>query len=254
MEEEKKEFEIRLAEVEPFRKQIKIARQFVSEVNLNIDKESFGFRVMTLDNVVMVTLKVLSSSCIEYDVKKKTKIGLSINQLYDILKVINKNDIIVLSRESDKFIIEAKNKNTKRFSIPIIELEEKDQKEPQLKFKAKVITDSTQFKEELKALDTVCESVLFSCHKDKLVLGGYGDITKLETTIKEDDNTKIENNTDKVITSRYTMDFLKKILESSILSDTVTLEFDKDYPLRATFKEIDRYMLEFILAPRVEND
>lgn len=249
---ENKQFKISLADVEQFKKQIRIAEQLVSEVNLRIDKDSFGFREMEVFNVCMVNLKILSSSCVEYDVKEKTKIGLNINQLYNILSVINKNDIILLSREKDKFIIEAENKNTKRFSIPIIKLDLKEQKEPDLKFKAKVTTDSKQLKEELKALDTVASSVLFSCHKDKLVLGGYGDITKLETTIKEDDNTRIENDTNKVITSKYSIEFLKKILESSIISDDVTLEFGKDYPLKATFKGVDRYLLEFVLAPRVE--
>lgn len=249
---ENKQFKISLADVEQFKKQIRIAKQLVSEVNLRIDKDSFGFREMENVNVCMINLKVLSSSCVEYDVKEKLQIGLNINQLYQILSVINKNDLIVLSREEDKFIIEAKNKNTKKFSIPIIELETKEQKEPQLKFKAKVTTDSKQFKEELKALDSVALSVLFSCHKDKMVLGGYGDITKLETTIKEDDYTKIENDTNKVITSRYSIEFLKKILESSILGDDITLEFGKDYPLKATFKGVDKYLLEFILAPRVE--
>lgn len=247
-----RQFKISLADIEDFKKQIKIAKEFVSEVNLKIDKEDFGFREMTPDNVAMINLKVLNSSCTEYDVEGKTRIGLNIMQLYEVLRVINKNDIIVLTREEDKFIIEAKNKNTKRFSIPIIKLDIKEPKEPDLKFKVKVVTDSKQFKEELKALDTVALSVLFSCHKDKLVLGGYGDITKLETTIKEDDNTKVENDTDKVIVSKYSIEFLKKILEGSILSDDITLEFGKNYPLKATFKGVDKYLLEFILAPRVD--
>ena len=40
----------------------------------------------------------------------------------------------------------------------------------------------------------------------------------------------------------------------SKISENVTVLFDRDYPLRLDYKEIDKLQLSFILAPRVEND
>jgi len=39
----------------------------------------------------------------------------------------------------------------------------------------------------------------------------------------------------------------------SKLTDNVTILFDRDYPLKLDFKEVDKVQLSFILAPRVEN-
>jgi DNA polymerase III sliding clamp (beta) subunit (PCNA family) len=56
------------------------------------------------------------------------------------------------------------------------------------------------------------------------------------------------------VQSKYSIEYLKKMIGGSKLSEQVTLEFNKDYPLKLTFKEVDKFLLSFILAPRVEND
>ena len=38
------------------------------------------------------------------------------------------------------------------------------------------------------------------------------------------------------------------------LSENVEIRFNKDYPLKIDFKAVDKLLLSFILAPRVENE
>ena len=40
----------------------------------------------------------------------------------------------------------------------------------------------------------------------------------------------------------------------SKLTDRVSLHFNNDYPLKLEYKAVDKLMLSFILAPRVDND
>ena len=44
------------------------------------------------------------------------------------------------------------------------------------------------------------------------------------------------------------------MINGSKLSDEVVIQFNKDYPLKLEYKSVDKVMLSFILAPRVEND
>ncbi len=44
------------------------------------------------------------------------------------------------------------------------------------------------------------------------------------------------------------------MIEGSKLSDRVLIQFNKDYPLKLTYSKIDKVMLAFILAPRVDTD
>ncbi len=108
-------------------------------------------------------------------------------------------------------------------------------------------------KKELKAIESIAESVTFNCYKRELVLSGDGELSRLDTTIRQDENTRIKQEKEIVI-SKYSIEFLKKILESSILTDDVTIEFSKDYPMRMTFKMVDKLILSFTLSSRIEED
>ena len=44
------------------------------------------------------------------------------------------------------------------------------------------------------------------------------------------------------------------MINGSKLSNEVSIYFSKDYPLKLEYKTVDKVMLSFILAPRVEND
>ena len=70
--------------------------------------------------------------------------------------------------------------------------------------------------------------------------------------IKESENTKI--NTTAPAKAKYSVEYLKKMINGSKLADTVTIQFNKDYPLKLDYKTVDKLSLSFILAPRVEND
>ena len=59
-----------------------------------------------------------------------------------------------------------------------------------------------------------------------------------------------ENN----IRARYSIEYLKKIIKGSKLSDNMTLLMSNDYPLKVEYKIIDKLSLATILAPRVSND
>jgi len=44
------------------------------------------------------------------------------------------------------------------------------------------------------------------------------------------------------------------MISGSKIASEVTISFNKDYPLKLEYSTIDKVMLAFILAPRVEND
>ena len=81
-----------------------------------------------------------------------------------------------------------------------------------------------------------------------------GDLNQAKIEIKEDETTKITFSSDDKVRAKYSIEYLKKMISGSKLSDEVTIHFNKDYPLKLEYKSVDKVMLSFILAPRVEND
>ena len=68
------------------------------------------------------------------------------------------------------------------------------------------------------------------------------------------DEAKIISETKAKVRAKYSVEYLKKMIAGSKVSDNVDVRFNQDYPLRLDYKVIDRVSLSFILAPRVEND
>ena len=70
--------------------------------------------------------------------------------------------------------------------------------------------------------------------------------------MKSTDETKIVCDNKDKIKSKYSIEYLKKMIAASKVSSTVKVQFNKDYPLKMEFLDLDKVMLSFILAPRVD--
>ncbi len=56
------------------------------------------------------------------------------------------------------------------------------------------------------------------------------------------------------IKSKYSLEYLKKIVKGGRLSRNVLIQFSNDYPVKIGYQVKDKMLLETILAPRVQND
>lgn len=88
----------------------------------------------------------------------------------------------------------------------------------------------------------------------KLTLKCEGNLSKAQVEIDADKKTVITNDETDPVKAKYSIEYFKKIIGGSKISDKVTLLFDKEYTMKLTFQEVDKVQLAFILAPRVENN
>ena len=79
-------------------------------------------------------------------------------------------------------------------------------------------------------------------------------MSKANVEIKADDDTNISIEGDDKIKAKYSVEYLKKMMDASKLCDNMVIQFNKDYPLMVDYTVVDKLQLRFILAPRVEND
>jgi proliferating cell nuclear antigen len=242
-----------LAETNYFKDSISIISDLVNEANFRIGPNSVELVAMDPANVAMVVFKLLSSCFTEYSVKEEMSLAINLGNLKQILRRTNPDDVLIMEMTKDNRLqIQLKGKSTRVFSLPIIEIEEKDQKVPTLNFSTTIKIPCGMFNEAIEDANIVAESVSFEAEDKKFTMVAEGDLSKAKIEIKEDDNVKIVAE-DKV-KSKYSLEYLKKMMGGSKLADEVTVQFSKDYPLKLDYKTVDKVLLSFILAPRVEND
>ena len=242
-----------LAEPKYLKESISIISDLVNEGSFKITPEYIELIAIDPANVAMVMFKLLSSSFVEYEVDEEQTVGLNLNNLKQVLKRAKPSDLITLEMGEGKFNITIQGATKRRFSLPIIDVEEKPQKIPELTFTAKVTCDSALLSEGIEDASIVADSVTFIAEKNKFTILASGDLNNASVELKQDAETKIVTEEEKV-KAKYSIEYLKKMTAGGKLSDSVIIEFSNDYPLRLTYKEVDKVSLGFILAPRVEND
>jgi len=242
-----------LAEPKYLKDSISIISELVNEAKFNIKKEGLELVAMDPANVAMVIYKLLSSAFTEYQVEKEEEIGINLSNLKQVLRRAKGNDLVTLEIAEGKLKVSFKSDTVRTFSIPLIELEEKEQRVPELKFPVTVSTPASVLSEAISDVDVVAESVTFISDSNKMVISAEGDLSKAKIEINPGEETKIKASNDKV-KAKYSIEYLKKMMDGSKLSDKVNIQFNSDYPLRLDYVTVDKVMLSFILAPRVEND
>jgi proliferating cell nuclear antigen len=244
-----------LAEPKYLKESIAVISELVNEARFKITSNAIELIAMDPANVAMVIFKLLSSSFTEYNVKKDIEIAINLANLKQILKRAGPNNMLTMEiTPENKLQITLKGNSTRTFSLPLIDIEEKEQKVPELNFDATIKMPCSVLNDAIEDVDIVAESVTFLADKGKLIVQAEGDLSKAKIEIKEGKDTELKIETKDTVKAKYSIEYLKKMITGSKLSDDVILQFSKDYPMKLDFKAIDKMQLSFILAPRVEND
>lgn len=244
-----------LAEPNYLKESISIISDLVNEARFKITPNAIEMVAMDPANVAMIIFKLLSSCFTEYNVTSEVEIGINLSNLKQILRRASSKDMLTLEMQDDKTLkIELRNGTIRKFNLPVIELEEKEQKVPDLKFPVLISAPSSVLNEAIADADVVAESVTLIAEHKKLFMNAEGDLSQVNIEISENESTKVSVGTNDKIKAKYSIEYLKKMINGSKLSDVVTIQFNNDYPLKLEYKSVDRLVLSFILAPRVEND
>lgn len=244
-----------LAEPKYFKDSISIISDLVTEAKFKVSNNGLELIAMDPANVAMVIFKMLSSCFTKYEVKEAEEIAINLNNLKQILRRAKSDDVLTLeTTEDSKLKIQMKSNTTRSFSIPTLEVEDKEQKVPELTFPISVEMNSGLLTESIEDVSVVSESVTFLGEKSQVSVKAEGDLSKAFIEIKADEQTLIRTDSDDKFKAKFSLEYLKKMITGNKLSDKVSLNFNTDYPMKVEYKIVDRLSLSFILAPRVDND
>ncbi len=243
-----------LAEPKFLKESVSVISDLVTEARFKVTPDGMELVAMDPANVAMVVFKLLSSSFTEYNVTEQADLAINLANFKQILRRVKPSDMLTLETADNKLKITLKGTSVRTFSLPLIELDEKEQKVPDLKFPTTIRTMSSVLGDAVEDADIVGDSVTLSVEGKKFSIISEGDLSHANIEIFEDTDTKIQIDGSEKVKSKYSIEYLKKMMGGAKLSDNVTVQFNKDYPMKIDFTTVDRVTLSFILAPRVEND
>jgi proliferating cell nuclear antigen len=138
---------VTLAEPKFFKESVSIISDLVNEARFKVHKDAIELVAMDPANVAMVIFKLLGSACTEYEVSKDAQIAINLANLKQIMRRAKPNDMLTLELDpSNKLKIVLQGSATRTFFLPIIELDDKEQKVPDLNFPVHVHMTSSCFR------------------------------------------------------------------------------------------------------------
>jgi len=240
----------------------KLLRDSIDTISQLIDEGVFklrkdGIELIATDRamVAVVDFKLGSAAFDEYTCDEDKEIGLNLLNFLTILKRAGSDDTLKIQlKEESKLEIVLKGSSTRRFSIPLLDIN-KEEIPPvdQLDFSASAEIKSGIVEEGIADADIIADSVMFELDDAKLRMFAEGDASKTELLLEKGNESLISLNARQMVKARYPLDYLKKIIKASRISDTTRINLGSDYPMKIEFKG-DNISFVCILAPRVSED
>jgi len=234
---------------------ISIVGELIDEGIIKVNKNGLSITAADRAMVAVVDLKIPALVFNEFNVDEEQNIGVNITNLVNVLKRIKPNDKLELETKDNKLSILMKNGSSRKFVVPMIDISVGEIPPiDKLEFNAKVKLKSDVLKSGIEDADIISDSVLFKSGTDKFLMKSDGDTSSSELLLNKGDKSLMEISSSMEVMSRYPLEYLKKMLKASKLSDEMKVQWSKDYPMKIDFLVQDKLSLSFVLAPRVQDD
>ena len=204
------------------------------------------------ENVQTITINDVTNSPNNPTVEEDVEICVSLDALKQVLKRSKPSDLLTLEldKEKNKLRVKIVGESSRTFNLALIDINDSEQKIPSLKFPLTVETHSSVFDEAIADMGIISESVIFNTEANKFVLRSESKLHNARVEVGSDAETTVESENTDNVKSKYSLEYLKKMVKASKLSSNVRIQFGPSYPLRLDYTVKDKFQLVFLLAPR----
>jgi len=244
-------------------KDVKLLRDSIDTISQLIDDGLFklkkeGIELMASDRAMVsfVDFKLKASSFDEYECDKDRTIGVNLLNLLTVLKRVNSNDKLTLNldEKENKLEVILEGDSKRKFAIPLIEISKEDLPQiDKLEFNASADIRSDILEQGINDADIIADSVVIELSPDNLMMSAEGNSSKTELNLEKGNDALFDLNVKEKVNSRYSLEYLKKMIKGSKLADKTRIMLGKDFPLKIEFKG-ENANLSMILAPRVSEE
>ncbi len=243
-----------LKDVSLFKDCLTSISELITEGTLEAKKDGIYLVAADPTMVSLVDFKFLSSNFDKYEIDAPTSIPINILNLVNVLKRASTGDTVTLEvgDEDTSMNITIKSNATRKFTIPLIDTATDQSLEMNLEFLATVELEGDVLKNGIDDADIASETVTLEATKEEFRMTAKGDLSSVELILRKGDPGLLKIEAKEPAKSKFSIDYLKKIMKGGKISPTARIELGNDYPVRITFTRVDEAQLAYVLAPRVE--
>jgi len=228
---------------------ISIISELVIEVKIKVNKEGMNIIAVDPANVAMIVFNLPVNAFSQLEAEDET-IGVNLESLKAVLRRCSAGSSLTMKTEENFVKLEIIDKIKREFTLTLLDLEGKDKPVPSLEFATKIEMNGIDFSEAVEDCSIVADSCGLEASPDKFSINAKGPLNSANLAYSSDE---IMIQTGKSVKSKYSLEYLQKMVKATKLTDKIILNFGDDYPLRLEFIT-PMMQLAFILAPRIETE
>ncbi|MCK4319132.1 proliferating cell nuclear antigen (pcna) [Candidatus Micrarchaeota archaeon] len=242
-----------IAEATSLRDAIEVVVNLVEEGTFEISEEGIKLKAMDPSQISMVSFSMPKDVFSIYEVSEPRKVGVDIDRLSKVLSRGTRGESAELSFEDNRLSIKfLKEKRSRHFKIPLLELSAGVEKEPKIEYKQEVVMSSETMKEILKDAKLISSHITFSLNSKGFfvhVKGDNGEIDE-EFGVGTEEIKEVKATSDSRAT--FPLQYLEDIVKASKSSIDITLHLETDRPLKLSYN-VEGAQAVYYLAPRIES-
>jgi len=240
---------LKLEHPRTFSEVISIISELVSEVKIKINKEGMNILAVDPANVAMTIFHLPASAFSQIEANEES-IGVNLESFKAVLRRCSAGSSLIMKTEDNFLKIEIIDKIKREFTLTLLDLENKDKPVPNLEFSTRIEMNCSDLQDAIEDCSIVSDSCGFEAKSDKFTIFAKGPLNSANLAYSSDEVLIESPATSK---SKYSLEYLQKMIKASKLTEKVAINFSSDYPLKLEFAS-PGMNLAFILAPRVETD
>ena len=248
-----------------FRILVEALKEILTDTNITFDKD--GIKLIATDNskIVLIHMKLNSENFEHYYCKDKIKLGVNMNNLFKLIRVMGNNDILNLYVEKNdenrlgiKIYNEDKNTQT-TFKMNLLDISDEDISIPPAEFETELTLPSIDFQKLIRDMTNIGEYVDIKSVGENLIFDCNGDFATQETILsKIDENTEkglqfaMSTNPDKPIQGIFSLKYLVLFTKCTNLCNIIHMYIKNDYPLIIKYNVANLGEIKLCLSPNID--
>jgi proliferating cell nuclear antigen len=219
------------------------------DIKLIIDENGFKIEAVDASNVGMVFLNAKAAA---FDVYKADKMELALS-LLTLEKFSDIKDLpvsIQLDEESHKLKI---SQGKTKYSMSLIDPEvvKKGPKIPQLDMPCSVVMAGIDLQEAVRAANKVSDHVIFEQGEELFTISAKGDIDSAKVEFLLSELMGVKHGVGRAL---FAIDYITDMSKVIAKNGSVVIDCGVDYPARLSFTIGDNISVQYLLAPRIEQE
>ena len=231
---------------------INVISTLIDEVKFTISPEGISLKAVDPAHVAMVEVNLGKAAFESYEADD-TEIGIDIDKVKDVLKLVSSGDIIYMEQDEGRGRLIFKVGNITRRMNLVDTSSLNDPRVPQLELAASIEVPVTDLQKGIKASESISDHIALVADSERFELHCDGDTDSVDLVMEASNDVKIV--ADGKVTSMFPLDYFSNLIKAVPNDLRVRIELDTDFPVRIIFSLADgKGVVRYLLAPRIEKD